>query len=102
MERAADAALTPAWGEHEMTDNQLAAVFKQFDECDGALGAIEGVGVFDFDPGQRAASGGNCIVLPRQFLFARKKLLTSCEPVRARPTLRALADSEVMSVSPLL
>ncbi|MNP47369.1 hypothetical protein D3C76_1414190 [compost metagenome] len=72
QERAAGAAFLPAFAEHEVVDQQLAAAGEQVAEVQAALGAFEAVVLFDPYPGQGAAGFAQFIALVGQGLFMQQ------------------------------
>ncbi|MNC68551.1 hypothetical protein D3C75_1191590 [compost metagenome] len=67
--RAAWATFAPAFGEHEVVDQQLAAPGEQVGEAQLAVRALKTVGLFQLDPGQGAAGGGQLVALVGEGLF---------------------------------
>ncbi|MNN68399.1 hypothetical protein D3C81_1841060 [compost metagenome] len=68
-ERAAGAAFAPSFGEHEVVDQQLTAPGEQVGEAQLAVRAVKTVGLFQLDPGQGAAGGGQFVALVGEGLF---------------------------------
>ncbi|MNO83028.1 hypothetical protein D3C76_743180 [compost metagenome] len=81
QERATRAALIPAFSEHEMVNDQLAAATKQVGEFQFAVGTLEVVVLVDFYPGQGAAFGAESVAFPGEGLFVGQMLLAGGEPV---------------------
>ncbi len=72
--------LLPAFGEHEVVDDQLAAAAEQVGQAQFAVGALEAVGFFDFYPGQGAAFGAEFVSFAGEGFFVGQVLAAGGEP----------------------
>src|SRR5579862_836303 len=82
--RAAKAGGVPVRREHQVVDEQLAAAFEKFSQSFSAGGRIVVIVLFDFDPGQCAALGGERVAIAQvPFLFGQQ-FLAGGEPRFAR------------------
>src|SRR5215475_11285340 len=81
--RAAGTAVLPFRRKHEMVDNQPAATIEQLGQRLAAGRGVEGIGLLDARPGQRAAladDGGACV---GELLLGDQQCLPRCEPFLA-------------------
>jgi hypothetical protein len=83
QQRAARAALLPAWSEHEVVDDQLAAPVEQVGERLLAGRALEDVSLLDLDPGQLASERAQPVALSGELLLLPQEPLARGDPVVA-------------------
>src|SRR3546814_14120992 len=82
LEGAAGAALLPAWAEHEVLHEELAAPGEEIAQRNRPLGPFEDVVLLDLHPGQRTA------LLQQLVALARERLLgLQVRPARRQPDL---------------
>lgn len=75
QERTTGAARVPAFGEHEVIDDQLAVVAEQVDQFQIAVWALEAVVLVDLHPGQGAAFGAEFVAFFGEGFFVGQVLL---------------------------
>ncbi|MNO57938.1 hypothetical protein D3C76_484860 [compost metagenome] len=80
QERATGTAFIPAFGEHEMVNDQLAAAIEQVGEFQFAIGSLEVVVLVDFHPGQGAPFCAEFVPLLGESLFVSQVLFARGEP----------------------
>ena len=83
-EGAAGASRLPIRPEHEMIDDELAAVAEEIGEAFAPFGRIETVVLVNLDPGQRPALRIQAIARPGVFLFSRQQRAARLQPLLAR------------------
>src|ERR1700756_3249738 len=83
-ERATWAALFPAGAQHEVIDDELGFVAEKIGKRYFSLGPVEGVVLFDLDPGQFATLGADGIALAGERLFGGEEFFASSEPFLPR------------------
>jgi hypothetical protein len=74
--RAADATFFPAWAEHEVINNQLAAALKEVGKRFFAVPSLEGILLLNLFPRQVAALPAQLITQMGKFLFLAEKFLS--------------------------
>jgi len=99
QERAARAALIPAWVEHEVIHDELAASAEQIEQAHLACWAIEDVVLLDPDHRQPAAFGVDRVAVARQFLFFGEQLLARAQPIGTRYDLGIFWGSRIFFVT---
>ena len=80
-EGAAGAAFFPSGAEHEVIDDELAASGKEIGEGYFTAGAVEDVGLGDFDPGERAAFCAEGVTGASMGFFLDQKCFAGFEPL---------------------
>jgi len=81
QERAGPAAFIPARVEHEVVDQQLAAVVEQVQQAGLAVPALEHVLLVHLDHRQPAPLGVQRVPLPGEFLLPSQQLPAGGEPL---------------------
>src|SRR5690349_3289530 len=84
VEGAAVAARVPGRREHEMLHDELAVAAEQIRERLFSLRRVERVILFDLDPGEGAALGGELVAQLRIFFLAQKMFLARLQPFLLR------------------
>lgn len=80
-QRAAWAALLPAWPEHEVIDHQLAAPGEEIGQRNPSSGRIEMVVLLHFHPGQSAPFSGEFIEQANGLFFPFQQLFARADPI---------------------
>ncbi|MNE65201.1 hypothetical protein D3C80_1606610 [compost metagenome] len=79
--RAAWATFAPAFGEHEVIHQQLAATGEQLGQSELAFRTLETIGLLDLDPGQGPTCSGQRVTLVGEGFFVQPQLATGGEPL---------------------
>src|SRR4029077_13124867 len=82
--RTALATLLPAWAEHEMIDNQLAATVEEIGQRFFAIRSVENIRLADVSPWQFASMPAHFVAQPSQFLLASEQILARDQPLASR------------------
>src|ERR1043166_181209 len=84
LKRAADAWVPPSRPQHEMLDDQLAAIREQVGERLFAVLSLDHVFLFDLDPWQGTPLFAEPVACASPFLFLDQKGLARLDPLVAR------------------